>query len=103
MRKESGTMATFDETSRGGKTGKQWKQKFKSDYTRDFPCIKNSRKGNFNAYCSVCVIAISVSNTVDGTILSDTSKRGNTNRMQILQPIHNCLTFFSMLQGLTRS
>ncbi len=43
-------MATSDET-RGGK---QWKQKFKSDYTRDFPCIKVSRKGNFHAYCSVC-------------------------------------------------
>ena len=39
---------------------KKWSQKFKQEYTVEWPCITKSQKGIYHAFCTVCSRDISV-------------------------------------------
>ena len=42
------------------KSCKKWSQKFKEDYSVEWPCITRSSKGIYHAFCKICNDSISV-------------------------------------------
>ena len=42
------------------KSCKKWSQKFKEDYSDEWPCITRSSKGIYHAFCKICNDSISV-------------------------------------------
>ena len=42
------------------KKAKKWSQKYKTEYSLHYPCIRKSERGNFHAFCTICSVDISV-------------------------------------------
>ncbi|XP_033726452.1 uncharacterized protein LOC117316076 [Pecten maximus] len=50
--------SSIDETS--PKKKKKWTQTFRTEYSRSYPCITSSDKGNTFAFCSTCRVSVSI-------------------------------------------
>ena len=42
------------------KKAKKWSQKYKTEYSLHYPCIRKSERGIFHAFCTICCVDISV-------------------------------------------
>ena len=36
------------------KKAKKWSQRYKTEYSLHYPCIRKSERGNFHAFCTIC-------------------------------------------------